>query len=510
MKNEEKLKCPYCNKKIDKNLGEHIKKSHGENKFKEAVIDAKIKGTQDSEIGEIFGITFRELEKIITERFGINISTFKDKKIKTFYPQNFKLENTTVWSFKNRGNWATHDGRYRGNWSPYIPRNIILRYSNPGEIVLDYFVGGGTTAIEAKLLGRKCIAIDINPGAIELTRRNLDFNLPENLLGNTIVYEPEIYVGDARKLEKIKSESIDLICAHPPYAGIISYSTKIEGDLSQLPLKNYLKEMQKVAKESYRVLKPGKMCVILIGDARKNKRVIPIGFEVIRIFLNNGFRLKELIIKRQHNCKTTGFWFERSLRYNFLLLAHEYLPVFMKPLKYGKIREKSTQYSQNIQCEISSKSKIETPETTTVWIFDKKDWLNKTIENLLFRYKIKNFLVWNKKFENAEGKELLVVPILNLEDYRVFLKAIKKFKQSLPLFSYIAFLCKDVRLIDHTVFPSAIEIENKLRKFENLKLKEIVIISIENHDFDMFNMEKEQDLSITHYYLLLYDRIKNE
>jgi hypothetical protein len=94
--------------------------------------------------------------------------------------------------------------------------------------------------------------------------------------------------------------------------------------------------MRKVAEESFRVLKPGKHCVILIGDSRKNKRVVPIGFNVIRIFLDVGFRLKELIIKRQHNCKITGFWFERSLKYNLLLLAHEYLPVFFKPEREQK------------------------------------------------------------------------------------------------------------------------------------------------------------------------------
>jgi hypothetical protein len=34
-----------------------------------------------------------------------------------------------MWSFRDRGNWATHSGRFRGNWSPYVPRNIIMRYS---------------------------------------------------------------------------------------------------------------------------------------------------------------------------------------------------------------------------------------------------------------------------------------------------------------------------------------------------------------------------------------------
>ena len=53
----------------------------------------------------------------------------KKCNIKEYEPQNFELEMTTHWSFPVRGKWATHDSKYRGNWSPYIPRNIILRYS---------------------------------------------------------------------------------------------------------------------------------------------------------------------------------------------------------------------------------------------------------------------------------------------------------------------------------------------------------------------------------------------
>ena len=57
-------------------------------------------------------------------------------------PENFELETNTVWAFPERGKWATHDAKYRGNWSPYIPRNVILRYSKEGDVVLDQFVGG--------------------------------------------------------------------------------------------------------------------------------------------------------------------------------------------------------------------------------------------------------------------------------------------------------------------------------------------------------------------------------
>ena len=64
-----------------------------------------------------------------------------------------------------------------------------------------------------------------------------------------------LYKGDARNLDFISDESIDLICTHPPYANIIQYSEDIPGDLSRLKVNDFLKEMRDVATESYRVLK---------------------------------------------------------------------------------------------------------------------------------------------------------------------------------------------------------------------------------------------------------------
>jgi DNA modification methylase len=80
---------------------------------------------------------------------------------------NFKKEITTVWSFPDRGKWKTHSGNYRGNFAPQIPRNLILRYSQEGDTVLDPMVGSGTTLIETKILNRRGIGFDINPEAVE-------------------------------------------------------------------------------------------------------------------------------------------------------------------------------------------------------------------------------------------------------------------------------------------------------------------------------------------------------
>lgn len=244
--------------------------------------------------------------------------------IKKWEPDNFELELNTYWSFPERGNWATHDSKWRGNWSPYIPRNLLLRYTKEKDLVLDQFVGGGTTLVEAKLLNRDIIGVDVNEIALKRCKEKVDFDY-DGADGQVYIHK-----GDARNLDFIPSKTIDFICTHPPYANIIEYSDDIEGDISRFKIPQFLSAMKKVALESYRVLKDNKFCAILMGDTRIKGNVQPLSYEVMRIYEATGFKLKEIIIKKQHNCKTTGFWKAKSIKYNFLLLAHEYLFVFHK------------------------------------------------------------------------------------------------------------------------------------------------------------------------------------
>lgn len=197
------------------------------------------------------------------------------KKISKWEPEDFELEMTTHWSFPQRGDWATHDAKWRGNWSPYIPRNIILRYSQEGDLVLDQFVGGGTTLVECKLLNRNIIGVDVNDMALRRCREKTAFE-HEGADGKV-----EIRKGDARHLDFIQDSSIDLICTHPPYADIIQYSEGILEDLSHLKVKDFLEEMKNVAAESHRVLKKDKFCAILMGDTRQRGCMVPMSFEEI-------------------------------------------------------------------------------------------------------------------------------------------------------------------------------------------------------------------------------------
>jgi tRNA G10 N-methylase Trm11 len=121
--------------------------------------------------------------------------------------------STTVWSFPTRGSWA-----------PQMARALIEMYTEPGDLVLDPMVGSGTTCIEARLLGRNCIGVDISYGAVILSLHRLywlERVAEERFKGSPVSANiarswSKIYYGDARRLSLLNNNSVDLVATHPP------------------------------------------------------------------------------------------------------------------------------------------------------------------------------------------------------------------------------------------------------------------------------------------------------
>jgi len=516
------VSCPLCDWR-GRRLGRHMRTEHGEEALRQAVLEAKLRGTPDPEIGARFGISFTHLQEIITADRGANVTVLAPpKRIKDWAPRDFAEETSTVWSFRQRGNWATHDGRYRGNWSPYIPRNVILKYSKPGDVVVDFFVGGGTTAVEAKLLRRRCIARDINPDALALAMDNCRFSPPGRLFEDQALplFEPDFAVGDARDLAGIADASVDLICAHPPYAGIIKYSAGLPGDLSDLSIDDFVVEMRKVARESFRVLKPGAKCAILVGDARKEKHVVPIGFRTIRTFLDAGFVLHELVIKRQHNCKTTGFWHSRSIKHNFLLLAHEYLPIFEKPAA-GHVSEQRSFFEAVMphRCATLPVGCLDgrDVETTTVWMFPQVELESEIRRNLVARFGAGGASLIECALGAGQSGHPPVVPtgepvlayigppggVTTDDDVASYLGTVSgivdRVSKALRAGSFLVVDTRDVR-INGQVRPLGLEVWERLAGEGRLAIKEVIVVVPKEAP----HLVTKRHLAISHRYLLVF------
>ena len=260
--------------------------------------------------------------------------------VQEWEPDNFALETTTVWDFPIRGRWAVHKGDYRGNWPPQLVRNLILRYTAPGDSILDTFYGGGTTLIEAWLLGRPSVGIDLSKLAYQTTATRLlemeSLSAQEGHVDLRSEYKPLLIQGDSTLFPNnpsyslVAPKSVDLLCIHPPYLNVLTYTDGHQNDLSQVRDPDaFLQRMADFAKGIPHYLSSKNVCALLMGDVRRNGFVYPLSARTIDAFLTAGFQLNDVIIKIQHRDRSSEFYASSPDSY---MLAHETLYIFHWPI----------------------------------------------------------------------------------------------------------------------------------------------------------------------------------
>lgn len=359
--NEMRIVRCYCGLIKNRTLLTHIKCEHPEiwNGWRSIFVELRNRGWSYTKIMNTFrvngGLLFswsvieKEIQKM-TEQEESDLRIWSKTEITEWEPKEFTMERTTVWDFPMRGYWAVHQSDYRGNWPPQLARNLILKYTKKGEIVVDLFVGGGTTLIEAWLTGRKSLGIDINPFAIKMTKARLD-EMAEKSKGPKrfqldFSITPIILRDDSRRCGDVMSSlkwqpcSISLICSHPPYLDALRYTHDIKGDLSRIKnVDAFCSAIRDIAVEAYPWLKIGGIFALLIGDVRKQFKIVPLGFKILQELLSIGYTLEEIIIKTQNRDRSTHFWI-RNKKLPFLI-SHEYLFIFSKKGVENNCRAKS-------------------------------------------------------------------------------------------------------------------------------------------------------------------------
>jgi DNA modification methylase len=85
-----------------------------------------------------------------------------------------------------------------------VPATLIGLLSKPGDLILDPFVGSGTTLVEAQRLGRESFGIELNPIAV-IASKAKTLNSPATVISSlicTLKYEAGVYVG--RQMSTVK------------------------------------------------------------------------------------------------------------------------------------------------------------------------------------------------------------------------------------------------------------------------------------------------------------------
>lgn len=248
------------------------------------------------------------------------------------------LITDSLWILGKRENNGMHKGDYWGNFVPQIPYQAMRRFTQKGELVIDPFMGSGTTLIEALRLGRYAIGVDLQEMLVEQVCQRLA-SAPNPHKVQAIALS-----GDSTSLQTVRAVQAQmvvlgfshahLLICHPPYHDVIRFSERAE-DLSNAPsLEAFLESLQKAVSLYAPLLAQGRFLVLVIGDKYVKGEWVPLGFYAMERIRQLGFRLKSLCVKDiQENRGKRGqyhLWRYRALKHHFYVFKHEYILFFQK------------------------------------------------------------------------------------------------------------------------------------------------------------------------------------
>lgn len=227
-----------------------------------------------------------------------------------------------------------------------LVERLIDIYTNSNEkIVLDPFMGSGTTLIGAQKKGLKGIGFEINKQYINMAKNRIEDTYNSIFDGNNKRYE--IINDSAENIEKyIQRNSVDLTITSPPYWDILTRRRTADhktirnyGD-SNIDLGNigdyeqFLSMLQDIFKKIYLVTKPGRYCIVIVMDIRKNSKLYLLHSDLIQKMSEIKFSLCDIFIwdrqKEYNNMRPLGY------PYSFIVnKVHEYIMIFKKDIKNG-------------------------------------------------------------------------------------------------------------------------------------------------------------------------------
>lgn len=255
-----------------------------------------------------------------------------------------------VWQFAYEKRDIRDKSQHPATFPLSLASQVIKLFTHQGELVIDPFVGSGTTLIAAQDLERNAVGFDLQSNYLDLFERRWVDN--RNLV-NSLQSAQQIGIqDDARQIPTYFSEeSVSLIWTSPPYANLLNRKRKNKSrrdrkneqfdkveqysqddrDLGTLALERYQHAMGDIFAGLLPLLRPGGHCVINIPDMWWENERITLHIALVDELRKRGYELRNIIIWDRTNIVNKIGIFGWPSNYITMGTTFEYLLDFWKP-----------------------------------------------------------------------------------------------------------------------------------------------------------------------------------
>jgi len=228
-----------------------------------------------------------------------------------------------------------------------LVKKCIELFTHKGELVLDPFLGSGTTLVAARDIERNAVGFDLNQSYIELSKKRLAQQTVFNETTQMAVCD------DSRNInEYLDHETVKLIVTSPPYANLLNRKRKNKSrrgdqrkndqygkveqysqdyrDLGTLASEEYANEISIIYKRLLPLLHPKGHCIINVADMWWENERIPIHIAIIKALERAGYKFRNTIIWDRTNIVNRVGIFGWPSNYITMGTTFEYLLHFIR------------------------------------------------------------------------------------------------------------------------------------------------------------------------------------
>lgn len=252
-----------------------------------------------------------------------------------------------VWEFNYEKRDIRDKNLHPATFPISLSKKVIELFTHEGELILDPFVGSGTSLVASQDLNRNAVGFDLQQRYVELCKSRLSQN--SNLFGKS---QRVVVQDDARNIAKyLKEESLSLIWTSPPYANLLNRKRqnksrrdrkneqlgKVEQysqdkrDLGTLELTKYTKAIGDIFEKLLPLLRPKSHCVINVPDMWWENERITIHIALVEELRKRGYELRNIIIWDRRNVVNRIGIFGWPSNYITMGVTFEYLLDFWRP-----------------------------------------------------------------------------------------------------------------------------------------------------------------------------------